>query len=40
MVQVYKDEDLYAVYRQKSRVLGVFWALTLTYIAFCVAWLV
>ena len=40
MVQVYKDEDLYAVYRQKARVLGVFWAITLAYLAICLACLI
>lgn len=39
MVTVYKDADYVSVCKQRNRTLGVFWAATLTYLAFCGAWL-
>ncbi len=40
METVYKDADYLSVYKQRNRTLGVFWAATLAYLAFCGAWLV
>ena len=40
MTSVYSDADFLAVYKQKKKVYGVFWAVTFVYLAFCVAWLV
>ena len=40
MVSVYKDADYWAAYKQKKRILSVFWAITLAYFAYCIAWLV
>lgn len=40
MVQnVYNDEDFLAVIRQRKKVLGVFFAVTAVYAAFCIGWL-
>lgn len=39
MVQtVYSDADLLAAIKQRNRVLGVFWAVTLIYAAFAIGW--
>ncbi len=38
MTAVYNDEDLLAVYRQRKKILGVFWIVTLVYAVFCIAW--
>ncbi len=40
MTSVYCDADFLAVYKQKRTIFGVFWAVTIAYLAFCVAWLV
>lgn len=40
MVSVYSDADLLSVYKQKRKVLGVFWTVTLVYAAFCIGWLI
>ena len=37
MISVYNDADLLSAYKQKRKVLGVFWAITLVYAAFCIA---
>lgn len=37
MTSIYNDDDLYAIYRQKQKILGVFWAVTAVYAAICVA---
>ena len=37
MVNVYTDADLHSVCRQKKRILGVFWGITLFYAVFCLA---
>lgn len=38
MQSVYTDADLLSVYKQKKKVLGVFWLVTLAYAAICCAW--
>ena len=38
MVSVYKDADYLAAYKQKKKILSVFWAITLAYAVFCVIW--
>jgi hypothetical protein len=38
MQSVYTDADLLAVYKQRKKVLGVFWLVTLAYMAFCCVW--
>ena len=40
MVSVYSDANFAAVHKQKKTILGVFWGVTLFYLAFCIAWLV
>ena len=40
MATIYNDADFQAVYAQKKKILGVFWAVTLFYIAFCIGWLI
>ena len=40
MVSVYNDADYLSVYKQKKRILGVFWAVTVCYLVFCLAWLI
>ena len=40
MTSVYSDADYLAVYKQKKRIFGVFYAVTFVYLAFCIAWLV
>ncbi|MBQ2769574.1 MAG: hypothetical protein IJF44_06345 [Clostridia bacterium] len=40
MISVYKDADYLAAYKQKKRILSVFWAITFAYLAYCIAWLV
>ena len=40
MISVYKDADYLSVCKQRKRTLGVFWAATVAYLAFCVACLV
>ncbi len=40
MQTIYTDADLLAIYKQKKKVLGIFWAITLVYAAFCISWLV
>ncbi len=37
---VYNDADLLSAYKQKNRVLLVFWAVTLTYLALCIGMLI
>ena len=39
MTSVYHDADYLAVYKQKQKILGVFWAVTIAYAVFCIAWL-
>jgi hypothetical protein len=39
MVSVYNDADYLSVCKQRKRILGVFWAATIAYLAFCGAWL-
>ncbi len=39
MTSVYTDADFLAIYKQRRNVLRVFWAITLCYAAFCIAWL-
>ncbi len=38
MTSVYTDADYLAVYKQKKKIFGVFWAVTAAYAAFCIAW--
>ena len=38
MQSVYTDADLLAVYKQKKKILGVFWLITWVYAAFCLTW--
>ncbi|MBQ8291170.1 MAG: hypothetical protein IJX88_01485 [Clostridia bacterium] len=38
MTSVYNDADYLSVYKQKQRIFYVFMAITLVYLAFCVAW--
>ena len=38
MTTVYNDQDLMAVYKQRKKMLGFFWIITLAYAVFCVAW--
>ena len=38
MTSVYTDADYLAVYKQKKRIFGVFWAVTAVYAIFCIAW--
>lgn len=38
MQSVYKDADLLSVYKQRWRILSVFWCVTIVYFAFCIAW--
>ncbi len=40
MTTVYEDKDLLDVYNQRQKILGVFFAVTFVYLAFCIAWLV
>ena len=40
MVSVYSDADYLSVYKQKKRVLAVFWAVTLCYAALCLGCLI
>ena len=40
MTSVYCDADYLAVYKQKQKIWGLFWAVSVAYLAFCVAWLV
>ena len=40
MVSVYNDADYLAVYKQKKRILGVFWAVTVCYLALCLGCLI
>ena len=40
MISVYKDADYLAAYKQKKRILSVFWAITFAYLAYCITWLV
>ncbi|MBR2341364.1 MAG: hypothetical protein IKA72_03035, partial [Clostridia bacterium] len=37
MVNVYTDEDLNQVYKQRKKVLYVFWGVALGYLAICIA---
>jgi len=39
MTTVYTDADFLSVYKQKKRIFGVFWGITLGYLAVCIAWL-
>lgn len=39
MTSVYNDADYLAVYKQRKRVLSVFFGVTAAYVLFCVAWL-
>ncbi|MBR2022906.1 MAG: hypothetical protein IJ996_00120 [Clostridia bacterium] len=36
-VTIYNDADFLAAYKQKNKVLGVFWGVTLAYLAVCIA---
>jgi hypothetical protein len=38
MQSVYTDADLLSVHKQRNRVLGAFWLVTLVYAAFCLTW--
>ena len=38
MQSVYTDADLLSVYKQRQKVLGAFWLVTLVYAAFCLTW--
>ena len=38
MTSVYTDADYLAVYKQKKRIFGLFWAITAIYAIFCIAW--
>ncbi|MBQ9713748.1 MAG: hypothetical protein IJV83_00315 [Clostridia bacterium] len=38
MISVYKDADYLAVYKQRKRILWTFWAATLLYLTFSLAW--
>ena len=40
METVYSDQDFLDVYKQRARILNVFFAVLIAYLAFCVAWLV
>ncbi len=40
MRNVYTDADLLAIYKQKKKVLWIFWAITLVYASFCIGWLI
>ena len=40
MTSVYCDADYLAVYKQKKKIWGVFWAVSVAYLAICVACLV
>ena len=40
VVTVYNDADLLSAYKQKNKVLGVFWGLTGVYLATCIAMLI
>ncbi len=40
MISVYKDADYLSTCKQRKRMLGVFWAATVAYLAFSLAWLV
>ena len=40
MTSVYTDADYLAVYKQKKKIFGVFWAVTAVYVIFCIAWLI
>ena len=39
MVSVYKDEDFLAVYKQRKKILNLFWVITAVYAVFCLGWL-
>jgi hypothetical protein len=36
MTSVYNDNDLYDLYKQKQKILGVFWAVTALYAVICI----
>ena len=38
MTSVYTDADYLAVYKQKKKIFGAFWAVTAVYAIFCIAW--
>ncbi|MBE7080322.1 MAG: hypothetical protein E7371_03690 [Clostridiales bacterium] len=38
MTSVYTDADYLAVYKQKKKIFGIFWAVTAVYVIFCIAW--
>ena len=40
METIYKDEDLLSVYRQRSKIIRIFSAVTAAYLIFCVAWVI
>ena len=40
MQSVYTDEDLLAAYKQRKKILGIFWAITFAYAVFCISWLI
>ena len=40
LTSVYNDADFLSVYKQKQRLWAVFMSITITYIVFCIAWLV
>lgn len=39
-VTIYSDADLLSAYKQKNKILGVFWGVTLGYVAVCIAMLI
>lgn len=39
MITVYSDADYMSAYKQKKKVMSVFWGITLGYFAVCIAWL-
>lgn len=39
METVYSDADFIAVYKQRRKILNVFWVVTAVYLAYCAGWL-
>ncbi len=40
MQSVYSDHDYLAIYKQRKKILTIFWAITGAYLAFCIGWLI
>ena len=40
MTSVYSDADYLAAYKQKKKIFGLFWGITIIYFIFCVAWVI